>query len=159
MSVTSIVTSVSISPFSYNNIFIICIHHHVLITGIHIHNWRFNSFFRYIELLMRLATFETFKQHPGHFNKIVHSHVPVYGIIQIIRDETHTVSNNIAIFTDKTRSMDAMLPPDSTLEDCGFHGGTLDHPEELLLYYDYKVDFVDCPILLCDHYFKKKLKS
>ena len=105
---------------------------------------------------MRLATFENFKQHPAHFNQVVHSHMPVHGLIQIIREQAKIESNNIAIFTDKTRSKDAMLPPDMTLEEYGFRGGTYDHPEELLLYYDYKVEFTDCPVLLCDHYFGKK---
>ena len=41
--------------------------------------------FRYIEILFRLAPFESFKNHPGHFNKVVHSTASVKGLIELIQ--------------------------------------------------------------------------
>jgi hypothetical protein len=32
-------------------------------------------------------------------------------------------------------------------------GETMDEPDEIDLYYDYRVEFTECPILLCDYYF------
>ena len=41
--------------------------------------------FRYIEILFRLAPFESFKNHQGHFNKVVHSTASVKGLIELIQ--------------------------------------------------------------------------
>ena len=113
---------------------------------------------RYIEVLFRFVTFDTLKHHSGHFNIVVHSHISVLGLVQVIRQETRIQASRIAIFTDKSREIEAMLPMRASLEELGFKGGTKDNPEELILYYDYAVEFTDCPILLCDHYFGQKMK-
>lgn len=115
------------------------------------------EFPRYIEVLFRLVTFDSYRGHPGHFSKVVHSHMAVQGLVEIIRQETGIQSRRIGIFTDKSRDVEAMLVPDVTLEECGFDGGTQDSPKELLLYYDYAVEFTECPLLMCDHYFGQKL--
>ncbi|XP_074644435.1 uncharacterized protein LOC141901224 [Tubulanus polymorphus] len=107
----------------------------------------------YIELLMRLITFENLRAHPAHFNQIVHAHIPILGILKIVEKIAGIQSSKLAVFTDKSRNKEAMLSRDMTLEECGFYGGTKQKPEELLLYYDYTVEFVNCPILMCDHYF------
>ena len=112
---------------------------------------------RYVEVMMRLATFDTMNNHPGHFNKVIHSHTTVRGLMQIIREETSLCSNKLAVFTDKSRDAAAMLPVHKTLEECGFEGGSKRNPTELLLYYDYVVEHKDCPLLLCDHYFGNKI--
>jgi len=46
-----------------------------------------------------------------------------------------------------------------TLQDLGYEGDTYDDPEEVELFYDYKVEFIDCPLLLCDHYFGQKMET
>ncbi|XP_067651047.1 microtubule-actin cross-linking factor 1, isoforms 6/7-like isoform X2 [Haliotis asinina] len=108
---------------------------------------------RYLHIELRLVTFEKFKHHPGHVNVLVHSHLPVFGLVQLLVHLTSVQSTKISIFQDKTRTKDVRLPPDFRLEDCGYEGNSKDNPQEIMLYYDYTVEFTDCPILVCDHYF------
>jgi hypothetical protein len=103
------------------------------------------------------VTFEPLRSHPGHFNPIVHAHIPIYGIIQLIQEHAGITSSTLAIFTDKSRSREAMLDPHLTLEECGMMGGPRNNPQEALLYYDYTVEFSSCPLLNCDHYFGEKV--
>lgn len=105
-----------------------------------------------------MVTFDNFKDYPGHLDLLVHAHLPVCGLIQMVIEETHITSSKISIFRDKSRSRDSLLPPKNTLCECGFFGDSRNDPEELLLYYDYSVEFTDCPILLCDHYFGQKVQ-
>ncbi|XP_076470942.1 microtubule-actin cross-linking factor 1, isoforms 6/7-like isoform X2 [Babylonia areolata] len=113
---------------------------------------------RFISLELRMVTFDSFKDYPGHLDLLVHAHLPVCRLIQMIIEETQITSSKIAIFRDRTRSRESLLPPKSTLQECGFLGDSRNDPEEVLLYYDYTVEFTDCPILLCDHYFGQKLQ-
>ena len=62
----------------------------------------------------------------------------------------------MAVFDNISREPDSVLQPDKTLEDYHYESGTRNNPAQLLLYYDYIVDFKDCPLLLCDHYFGQK---
>ncbi|KAL8578684.1 hypothetical protein ACOMHN_045673 [Nucella lapillus] len=114
---------------------------------------------RYISLDLRMVTFESFKDYPGHLDLMVHAHLPVCGLIQMIVDITQITSTKIAVFRDRSRSRESLLPPKSTLQDCGFVGDSRSDPEEVVLFYDYTVEFTDCPILLCDHYFGQKLHA
>jgi hypothetical protein len=75
--------------------------------------------------------------------------------MDLIRQETSVAARRIAIYKDNTRSVAAMLPTNYTLEKCGVKGGPIDQPEELELFYDFKTDYIDCPLLMCDHYFVK----
>ena len=130
------------------------------------HHWRpeglnncltvYMFFHRYVMILFRALAFETSKEHPGHFEELVHSHMTVSGLIQRIMKHTHVQATQLAVFTQKTREPGCQLNVEDSLLDCGFVGGSKENPEELLLYYDYKVDMVDCPILMCDHYFGNK---
>lgn len=113
--------------------------------------------FRYISLELRMVTFDNFRDYPGHLDLLVHAHLPVCGLIQMIIQETEITSSKLAIFRDRSRSRESLLPPKSTLRECGFFGDSRNSPEEVLLYYDYTVEFTDCPILLCDHYFGQKV--
>ena len=113
---------------------------------------------RYISLELRMVTFDNFKDYPGHLDLLVHAHLPVCGLIQMIIEETQITSSKIAIFRDRSRSRESLLPPKNTLRECGFFGDSRNEPEEVLLYYDYTVEFTDCPILLCDHYFGQKIQ-
>eukprot|EP00918_Siedleckia_nematoides_P069664 GHVU01151913.1.p1 GENE.GHVU01151913.1~~GHVU01151913.1.p1 ORF type:complete len:284 (+),score=33.39 GHVU01151913.1:100-951(+) len=110
---------------------------------------------RYVEVLFRFVTFDEFTKHPGHFNKVVHSHINVKGLMEIIAKETSILTTQMALFLDKKRDPSSMLTINQNLEDIGLKGGPRDCPSELLIYYDYKVEFTDCPILMCDHYFVK----
>lgn len=114
---------------------------------------------KFILLELRLVTFNDIKDYPGHFEVLVHAHIPVSSLHQIIVDETGIMSTKLSIFHDKSRSREAMLPVQKTLQELGYEGDTYDDPEELTLFYDYKVEFIDCPLLLCDHYFGKKVES
>lgn len=115
--------------------------------------------FRFILLELRLVTFNDIKDYPGHFEVLVHAHIPVSSLHQIIVDETGVMTSKLSVFYDKSRSREAMLPVHMTLQDLGYEGDTYDDPEELTLYYDYKVEFIDCPLLLCDHYFGNKTET
>ena len=102
-------------------------------------------------------TFDMYKDYPGHLEFLVHSHVPVCGLIQMIIAETDISSSKLAVFRDRSRSPESVLSPDMTLEECGFPGDSYHSPEEVILFYDYTVEFTDCPILMCDHYFGQKV--
>lgn len=113
---------------------------------------------KYISLELRMVTFDGFKDYPGHIELLVHSHIPIYGLIQLIIQETQITSSKLAIFRDRTRSRESLLPPSLSLRELGFVGGdSRSNAEELVLFYDYTVEFTDCPILLCDHYFGQKV--
>jgi hypothetical protein len=107
--------------------------------------------------MLKFISFDGFPNHPAHFEKVVHSHITTLGLIDIIRQETGILERRIAIFTDKSREAATMLPMGAKLEEMGFDAGSRDAPAELVLYYDYVAEFIDCPILLCDHYFGQKL--
>ena len=62
------------------------------------------------------------------------------------------MSNLENIFV-RTCQVEHRLPLNYTLEQCGIPGGPLRNPPSILLYYDYAVQFTDCPLLNCDHYF------
>ncbi|XP_046562852.1 uncharacterized protein LOC124271736 [Haliotis rubra] len=108
---------------------------------------------KYLQIELRLVTFEKLKHHPGHVNVLVHSHLPVFGLVQLLVHLTSVQSTKVSVFRDKTRTKDVRLPPNFRLEDCGYVGNSKDNPQEIVLYYDYTVEFTDCPILVCDHYF------
>lgn len=118
-----------------------------------------SSIFRFILLELRCVTFDMIGKYPGHLKLLVHTHLPVCGLIQMIIAETDISSSKIAVFRDTSRSPESVLPPTMTLEECGFVGEVLTSCEEHVLYYDYTVEFTDCPILMCDHYFGQKVKT
>ncbi|XP_064599479.1 uncharacterized protein LOC135466020 [Liolophura sinensis] len=111
---------------------------------------------KYLLVEMRLVTFDNFEDHPGHVTFVIHLHATIQALIQLIRDETDIQCTTMAIFEDASRSKDAYLPEHKTLDELGFFGGSIDNPEEITLFYDYMVEFTDCPLLLCDHYFGQK---
>lgn len=75
--------------------------------------------------------------------------------MELIRKETNLLSTRLAIFKDNSRHLKSMLPAEYTLEQCGFEGSTMDDPVKIELFYDYKIEFKDCPLLMSDHYFVK----
>lgn len=92
------------------------------------------------------------RNHPAHLEVMVQSDTTIYSILQLINQETGIHSTKLSVFADDSRSREAMLVPEATLQDLGFEGDSHDDPQEVTLYYDYKVEFTECPILLCDHY-------
>lgn len=109
---------------------------------------------------MMLITFaDTLRRHPCHFTKIVHTHLTIYGLIQLIKSEVEIESTTISLFRDKSRSAEAELQSDLTLDECGYDGKEeWYNPQEHVIYYDYTSEFNQCPILMCDHYFTDHLK-
>ncbi|XP_066560839.1 uncharacterized protein LOC136750022 [Amia ocellicauda] len=108
---------------------------------------------RFLLLNLRLITFDNVKCHPGNFEEVVPSSIKVYSLIKRIREQVGIESTQLNIFRDKTYSQESVLPPGQSLEECGFIGGPEESPFHAKLYYDYSVEFSDCPILNCDHYF------
>ncbi|XP_041076117.1 uncharacterized protein LOC121295495 isoform X2 [Polyodon spathula] len=108
---------------------------------------------RFLFVKLWLITFDNVKSHPGHFEEVVRSSIKVYGLIKRIREYVGIESTKLKIFKDKTCSQQSFLPPDQSLEECGFVGGPRQSPYLATLYYDYTVDFHDSPIVNCDHYF------
>ncbi|XP_067859936.1 uncharacterized protein [Heptranchias perlo] len=108
---------------------------------------------RYVSLELRIITFNSMKSHPGHFQEMVYSHMKVYGLISRIRHRTGIESTRLRVFKDQSSSQKSLLPLDLSLEECGFRGGPHHSPPSVPLYYDYSIEFRDCPILNCDHYF------
>ncbi|XP_069114022.1 uncharacterized protein [Argopecten irradians] len=113
---------------------------------------------RYLLLELVFVTFHANADHPWHLEELVHTHIPVCGLLQLIAELTGIQSTKLSLFSDKSRNREAMLPPDMTLKELGYEGASLNEPEETTLYYDYKVEFTDCPVLLCDHYFGEEVK-
>ncbi|XP_048449382.1 uncharacterized protein LOC109919734 [Rhincodon typus] len=108
---------------------------------------------RYISVELRLIIFNNMKTHPGHFQEVVFSQMKVYGLIGRIQEHTGIASNKLSIFKDQSYSQESLLPLDLSLEECGFRSGPHHSPPTVLLYYDYSIEFSDCPILNCDYYF------
>lgn len=114
---------------------------------------------RYILGSFKLVTFmDTFKNHPCHFKKVVHAHVTVYALIQLIKQETGIQSTTLTLFRDKSRTAESSLPEHASLDELGYDGGSRYSPTEHTFLYDYTAEFDDCPILLSDHYFTETLK-
>ena len=87
---------------------------------------------------------------------MVPSHTTVATVMERIRQETGQLSSWIRLYDDVKLDMKSMLPPQYSLEKCGYKGGSIDDPMTIELFYDYKVEFKDCPVLMCDHYFLKE---
>jgi len=111
---------------------------------------------RYLDISLRLVTFDDTRNHPAHVQLLVHSHLTVLHLTHIIRAETSVAASRIFIYTDRAPDAEP-LPDDQSLEQCGFVGGPRGAPTPLLLYYDYPIDIgSDCPLLMCDHYFGQR---
>lgn len=108
---------------------------------------------------MKLITFaDTLRKHPCHFTKVVHTHLSIFGLIQLVKSEVGVQSSTISVFRDKSRSAEAELSQHMTLEECGYEGRDWHNPVEHVIYYDYTSEFNTCPILMCDHYFTDTLR-
>ncbi|PIK38896.1 hypothetical protein BSL78_24272 [Apostichopus japonicus] len=108
---------------------------------------------RYVKILFKMATFENLRSYPGHFIKVVHSHIYVYGLISLIKEEMDIATTKMRLYLNKTREASDLLIPDKTMEEYGFRGSTRDCPQEVLLYYDFTTEVQGCPLANCDYYF------
>ena len=111
---------------------------------------------RYLDVSLRLLTFDGSRSHPAHIRHLVHSHVTVLHVTHIVRALTGVATSQIFIYADRAPDTEP-LPDDQSLEQCGFVGGPRSAPTSLLLYYDYTVEIgASCPIVMCDHYFGQR---
>ncbi|CAK8686103.1 uncharacterized protein LOC143465405 isoform X2 [Clavelina lepadiformis] len=108
---------------------------------------------RYIQLNMRLATFDAVANHPCHFRVTVHSHIPVGSLVKLVGEVSKVTSGQMHVYKDKDCEIEQRLLTYTTLEDNGLTGGPLRQPTIATLYYDYVIEFSDCPLLNSDHYF------
>ncbi|XP_026180390.1 uncharacterized protein LOC113140689 isoform X2 [Mastacembelus armatus] len=114
---------------------------------------------RFIRLSVRLIPFESSAAHPGNFEVVLSSRSKVFSLIRIIQDQVGIQTSRLEVFRGRLPTEEAFLPPQSSLEECGFKGGPEQSPSEDTVYYDYRLLFVDCPLLNCDHYFSLKTDS
>ncbi|XP_028391679.1 uncharacterized protein LOC114516411 isoform X2 [Dendronephthya gigantea] len=110
------------------------------------------AFPRYIQLELRLVTFANVNSYPGNFEILIHAHVSIYSIVELIHERLGESTQNLTIYKDNEREM-VVLDPNVTLQETGFEGGPKNLPQDVALLYDYMTEFNDCPILTSDHYF------
>ncbi|XP_040919151.1 uncharacterized protein LOC121198862 [Toxotes jaculatrix] len=113
---------------------------------------------RFIRLSVRLIPFDSSSVHPGNFEVVLSSSSRVFGLIRIIQDRVGIQTSRLEVFRSRKTTEEA-LPPESSLEECGFKGGPEESPPEDTVYYDYRLVFTDCAVLNCDHYFRSKPDS
>jgi len=111
---------------------------------------------RYLDISLRLLTFDGTPSHPAHIRQLVHSHLTVLHLTQILRAQTSIATSRVFVYPDRAADTEP-LPEDQSLEQCGFTGGPRGMPTPVLLYYDYLVDIGSgCPLIMCDHYFGQR---
>ncbi|XP_044037658.1 uncharacterized protein LOC122869098 isoform X2 [Siniperca chuatsi] len=113
----------------------------------------------FIRLSVRLIPFDAAAAHPGNFELVLSSSSRVFSLIRMIQDRVGIQTSRLEVFQSREPTQEARLPPESSLEECGFKGGPEETPPEDTVYYDYRLLFTDCPILNCDHYFGSKSSS
>ncbi|XP_026210897.1 uncharacterized protein LOC113158837 [Anabas testudineus] len=115
---------------------------------------------RFVHLRVALVPFNsTTVAAPGSFEVILSSRTKVFSLIRIIKDRVGIQTSRVEVFRSRMLTEQGCLPPESTLEECGFKGGPEESPAEDTVYYDYSLLFTDCPLLNCDHYFRPKADS
>lgn len=107
----------------------------------------------YVSLEMKLKDFLSIAKHPGHFCVQTETHLTVRGLINLIIECTQITSGQLRVYAGKDCTQEECLHPRLTLDECGFEGGPKHAPQKGILYYDYFVEFDDCPLLNCDFYF------
>ena len=111
----------------------------------------FNFYFRDISINLICITFKNNSKHPTHISMIANAFTSIFSLIQTIIEETGIASTKLSIFRDDRRVAESRIGEDTLLRE--LWGETMDEPDEIDLYYDYRVEFTECPILLCDYYF------
>ena len=103
--------------------------------------------------LLTFANLPQMKSYPGHFQIFVHAHIPVYSVESIINERFGGTTRKVVIYCTSKEGKQIHLDHHKTLEECGFTGGPRPEPQLVELFYDFDVEFNDCPILMSDHYF------
>ncbi|KAK6311977.1 hypothetical protein J4Q44_G00176410 [Coregonus suidteri] len=111
---------------------------------------------RFILLSIRLIPFDYGGAHPVSFEVVLPSRTRVSSLIRVIEEWIGIQTTSLQVFRTRVPSQESFLPPDISLGECGFSGGPEDSPSQASLFYDYRLEFTDCPILNCDHYFDCK---
>ncbi|KAM9472372.1 uncharacterized protein ACWYII_007690 isoform 1-T1 [Salvelinus alpinus] len=111
---------------------------------------------RFILLSIRLIPFDYGGAHPGSFEVVLPRSTRVSSLFRVIEERVGIQTTSLQVFRTRVPSQESFLPPDSSLGQCGFTGGPEDSPRQATLFYDYRLEFTDCPILNCDHYFGSK---
>ncbi|XP_035035702.2 uncharacterized protein LOC118122887 isoform X2 [Hippoglossus stenolepis] len=114
---------------------------------------------RFIRLSVRLIPFDFSAEHPANFQVVLSSSCRVFSLIRIIQDRVGIQTSRLDVFLSRAATEEVRLPPESSLEECGFRGGAEERPPEVTVFYDYRLEFTDCPLLNCDHYFRSKPDS
>ncbi|XP_062264490.1 uncharacterized protein LOC133971230 isoform X2 [Platichthys flesus] len=114
---------------------------------------------RFVHLSVRLIPFDFSAEHPANFQVVLSSSCRVLSLIRIIQDRVGIQTSRLDVFLNRAATEEVRLPPESYLEECGFRGRAEERPPEVTVYYDYRLEFTDCPLLNCDHYFRSKPDS
>lgn len=109
---------------------------------------------KFVSLSIKLHSMKHVQSYVGHINCVVHAHITVTGIINVIRERYSLSLKNITVFQIKDSSR-ILLDGKYTLNNLGFNGGPEDNPEELTLFYEFETHEIQCPILQVDHYFDR----
>lgn len=107
---------------------------------------------RFIRLRVRMIPFDS-AAHPGSFEVVLSVGRSVLSLMWIIQERVGIQTSQLKVFRSRVSTEEACLSPLSSLEECGFKGGSEICPTEATVYYDYTLPRMDCPILNCDHYF------
>jgi len=111
---------------------------------------------RYVDVSLRLVTFDATRNHPAHICQLVHAHLTILHLTHIIRSKTSFSTPHIHIYRDRSSDTEP-LPEEQSLEQCGYVGGPAGAPVPVTLYYDYSVDIGSgCPLVMSDHYFGQR---
>lgn len=108
---------------------------------------------RFIELEMRLATFNHLHEHPCHVTVRAHTSMTVSELCKTVAKTSRVITGEMNIYTSSGCDGSERLPTEATLGECGMQGGPHRAPVRATLYYDYAIEFSDCSLLACDHYF------
>lgn len=106
---------------------------------------------RFIRLRVCMLPFD-WPTHPGSFEVVLSVKRPLLALMEVIQERVGIRTSQLKIFRNRLTT-GLCLSPFKSLEECGFKGGTEERPEEAVVYYDYTLPQMDCPILNCDHYF------
>ncbi|KAF0033233.1 hypothetical protein F2P81_015523 [Scophthalmus maximus] len=124
-------------------------------TKLILHDVNLSPTLRFVRLSVRLIPFDLCDDHPANFQVVLSSSCRVVRLIGMIRERVGIQTSRLEVFRSRAPTDDeARLPPERSLEECGFGGGPEKTPPEETLYYDYRLELTDCPVLNCDHYFR-----
>lgn len=89
------------------------------------------------------------KKYPGNYQTLVHAHVYVHSVLQMINSNLGGTTQKLTIYRTEEGKRVA-LDPHLTLQESGYPGGPKNMPQDVALLYDYTTEFNDCPILTSD---------